>query len=152
MGKVSRSIAGSMLQRDGNEADADAEGKYKYDFQLLFHYFAKEFVLLRVRHIRQRHLARMSPYLSTPPPPPCPTLCPSLCQCVCVCVYCNVQNIGRCRRTSKSYESPAATAGTWPARSVRGGATVAGASGSGWRVYTCRDKDKTCQSTRSQGS
>lgn len=59
-----------------------------------------------MRHTRQRHLARMSPYLrflyllrslslSVP-------LSHSL--------YCNVQNIGRCRRTSKSYENAAAGA------------------------------------------
>lgn len=61
---------------------------------------------MRVRHTRQRHLARMSPYLrfSYLLRSLSPSLSPFLS------LYCNVQNIGRCRRTSKSYESAAAGA------------------------------------------
>lgn len=123
------------------DGEADAVAKYKYDFQLLFHYFAKEFVLLRVRHTRQRHLARMSPYLRFS------YLLRSLFPSPSFSLYCNVQNIGRCRRTSKSYESAAAGAEREGEECGRPGRGVKGdASGSGWRVYTRRDKDKTWQS------
>jgi len=120
---------------------------------------------LRVRHTRQKTLGSHV-LVSVSGNPPFNTL--SLLPFLCLCVYCNVENIGRCRRTSKSYERVKERererereravqqqeqehigAGTESGAGAGAGTGMTtGASGSGWRVYTCRDKNKTWQSTQ----